>query len=199
MIAALAGFACSQPRPQPVQLAMDERTTIGTLGSERHDTRSGTGPPDTIPRTREPPAELVTLAAASRALHDENSLDHHRIVAAVRALADSLAVVAPRRIDLVTSIRSTADRLEASPKTSLEHADLVRIALDSARTIFAQGEPYSRWQMGPYARAVTAFTEAVTSIDPDRPLLEQHAQVVAAFDAAVSVVELAAGVDVPRT
>jgi hypothetical protein len=197
----LAGVACTQPQPplQPVQPALSERTSLTSLGSEVHDTRSKTGPADTVPpRPAEPPAELVELAAATRALEDSNSLDHHGIVVALRALADALALVAPKRTDLVSSIRSTADRLERSPKSSLEHADLVRIALDAARTIVAQGEPYSRWQMGPYARAVTAFTEAESSIDPDRPLAEQHAQVVTAFDGAVSVVELAAGVDVPR-
>lgn len=151
-----------------------------------------------MPRPAEPPPELVELSTATRALQGRSSLDHHRIVVALRALADALAVVAPKRADLVASIRNTADQLESSPKSSLEHADLVRIALDAARTIFAQGEPYSRWQMGPYARAVTAFTDAETSIDPERPLAEQHAQVVTAFDGAVSVLELAAGVDVPR-
>lgn len=200
-IVVLAGAACARPQPplQPVQPPLSERTSLGSLGSERHETRSKSGAADTIPPgPAEPPAELVELAAASGALHDGNSIDHHEIVVALRALADALALVAPKRTDLVTSIRSTADQLESSPTSSLEHADLVRIALDAARTIFARGEPHSRWQMGPYARAVTAFTEAETSIDPDRPLLEQHAQVVTAFDGAVSVLELAAGVDVPR-
>jgi hypothetical protein len=190
--------ACSQT-PPPVEPELSERATFGTLGSAVHDTRSAAGLPDTAPpTTTPPPAELVSLAEATRALHDGDSLDHHRVVAALRALADALALVAPPRADLVASVRSDADRLASSPESSLGHADLLRIALDATRTIFAQGQPHSRWQLGPYARAVTAFTEAATSVDPDRPLLEQHAQVVAAFDAAVSVLELAVGVDVPR-
>lgn len=187
-----------QPRPEPEppeQPALSERTSLDTLGSDRHDTRSK---PVSAEPTVEGQVELERLAAATRTLHDVNTIDHHEIVVALRALADALAVTMPQRPDLVTSIRSKADLLERSPTTSLEHADLVRIALDAARTIVAQGEPHNRWQLGPYARAVTAFTEAETAIDPDRPLLEQHAQVVTAFDGAVSVLELAAGVDVPR-
>ena len=184
--------ACASRSPPP------EAPIFGGLGYEEHATVAATRPPDAIAsKPAEPPPTLAQLDAATRALDEAESRDHARVVTALRALADALALVAPERMDLVASVRANADKLERSPEGALGHADLVRIALDDARNVFAHGSPHSRWQIGPYARAVSAYTDAVTSIDPNRPLLEQHDQVVTAFEDAVSALELAAGVVVP--
>ena len=186
LAAGMIAAACGDPTPEPAAPSYEP------LGST-HVTPSGPSPDAPAPPLEPAPEEARRFAAAVRALGEHGQPDHADIVLSLEALADALAVVAPSRADLIDVIRSSAEELQRSPATSDTHSDLVRRAFDAAHLVALSGTPRDRWDLSEYLTTVRELYDAKQLVDPRRPLLEQHRQVVRAFEAAVAALEVALG------
>jgi hypothetical protein len=183
-LAIVLGGACGHADPQV------PRPPLGTT----HTAPPGTMPPDTQPPPlAEVPPVLRELAAAVTALGAEGQRDHARVVAALDALSAALVVVARPG----TRMRPLIDPLRASPHASTLHADYVRTALDEALAIAVDGTPRAPAYTRAYAAAVASFEDAISAIDPEQPLLEQHDRVVAALRAVTTALHVALGLPAP--
>jgi hypothetical protein len=190
MIIVAGILGCAEPRREPAE---PPPLPLGTT----HAAPAGTGVPDTIPPPlAHAPPELHQLAAAVRALGERGRLDHARVVDAIHALADALTLVSNDGSELRGEVRTVAERLESSFASAEIHTDLVRLALDDALRVMATGAPRNRWQLSDYVARLGRLADAVSVIDVDRPLVEQHLHVVAALNAVVDAMEIALGVSV---
>ncbi len=191
----LTSGACgSRPPPPP---------TGPALGTS-HDTTHRAPPPV----VREPAAatsvvgrpspEARNLLAATRALDTtEPRLDHERVVRALRALADVLAIVAPDQGPETARVRDAVARLAGSDPHAVTHSAFVRTALDSATTALTRMLPSPRADLARYQGALAELRNDTVKVSTDRPLLDQYTEVRAALRAATRAVFAADGVEQP--
>ena len=186
----LVTVACAhRPEPEPPR-----PPPLGTT----HTAPPGTLPPDTQPpELREAPPEVRAFTAAVRALDEHGRRDHANVIEALRALEKALVVVAPPEADARARMRYEIDALAASPPTSRLHAQHVRTALELAVTAVRRSRPHHTRDLDRYRAAVKMFTRLVTELDPDEPLLEQHARVREAFRGAVHLLHVTVGLPSP--
>ncbi|MDQ3366987.1 MAG: hypothetical protein M3680_16310 [Myxococcota bacterium] len=191
----IIGFGCGGPaanRPPP-------DAPVRALGTS-HVAPPGTMPPDTRPPANvPPPLALQTFSAIVADLERHpGTLEHAGVIAALRQLAEAVAVVAPIQTAELAAIRRGADELERSDPRSLEHADLVRSSLDAAVRGLASTRPRYPDHALRYAEALRALQRAVEAVHPEAPLLSQHGAVVAALQSAGTAIAVGSGV-VPAT
>ena len=189
----LAGAtACVEPigPVEPVGTAdMPDSTAVDLGGAAETPTIEV----DTRPRNNTPP-EVAQLRAAVRGLGEFGTPDRAVYARALRALADSLVVVAPPRDDRQRGIRRSAGGLTGDVLTSESDAGDVRDALEDARVVLVTGSPRADADVASYQQAVARFGAAIERIDPARSLIAQHDAVVAALEAALAALEIAVDV-----
>lgn len=134
-------------------------------------------------RPVKPFPELQPLVAAVESLVIvPGNRSHSNVVAALRALADTVGALQPVRGD---RIDVAASRLEQSETTDPRHVEHVTTALDEA--IGAVESELGRAN----AAAREAYVAAVSArdaIEPVQPLLEQHARIQLAFAAIANTI-----------
>lgn len=135
------------------------------------------------------------IAAVDQLEAAPHQRDHGRLLAAIRALEESLEVVAPHRTTEITGVHLSGTTLARAVDNPDAVADFVRMGLVNATQALATVEP-SFSGTGCYRTELGAMTIAATKIDPDRRLSYQYAEITAALRAASRVV-LAASTSSP--
>ena len=130
------------------------------------------------PTARRLVSAIATLDAAPR------PDDHVALLAAMRALGDSLETVAPGRATELARVRAMSDALERAVGNPDAHANFVRIGLVAAWQGLAAAAPRS----GCYRSGLETMIDAADRIDPDRRLAAQYLQVKASLHAASAAV-----------
>jgi hypothetical protein len=197
---ALAAGCTSYIDPPPVQEPLVLGPGLGTThvvhGVEPPP--PGTHTPTSFVETRR---DLATLVGAVCALA-ERPADHARLVAAMRALANALFVVAGgaehvavlgehRRVML-----AEIDVLEDTSPDAPDQASRVRTLLDRAALAITGGS--ARAGVRPaYNLAAAQVAEAVRQIDPMEPLDAQHPHVTVALQRATDALHVALGLPAP--
>lgn len=151
---------------------------------------------ETRPASNLPP-EVAQLRAAIRGLGDYGTPDRGVYIRALHALADALVVLGPPRDLRQRDIHHAARELSGAAVSSLTDAGIVRDALEDARVAIATGEPREGADIAAYEQAAANLRAATERIDRDRSLMEQHAVVACAFEAALAVLETAVDVRTP--
>jgi hypothetical protein len=142
------------------------------------------------------PHEARRLVAAVEQLEAApHHRDHGRLLAAIRALEESLALVAPGRTAELTGVHLSGTTLARAVDNPDAVADFVRMGLVNATQAFAAVEP-SFSGTGCYREELGAMTIAASKIDPARRLSYQYAEITAALRAASRIV-LAASTSSP--
>ena len=113
--------------------------------------------------------------------------DHALLLAAIRALEESLAIVAPDRQVERTGVHLSGTTLARAVDNDDAVADFVRMGLVNASQAFAAVE-HSYSGIGCYRDELGALTLAASKIDPNRRLSWQYAQITDALRAASRVV-----------
>lgn len=123
------------------------------------------------------------LVASVAALDDAPRTDDHvALLAAMRALRDSLDAIAPHRTAELARVRTMTQALERAVGNADAHADFVRIGLVSASQALASVAP--RYGAGCFRNGVDALADASARIDPETRLAAQYPEVKAALHAA---------------
>ncbi|MBA3463332.1 MAG: hypothetical protein H0T46_25475 [Deltaproteobacteria bacterium] len=134
------------------------------------------------------PHEVRRLVAAVDQLDvAPHHRDHARLLAALRALEESLRLVAPARRTEITGVHVSGATLERAVDNPRAHADFVRMGLVNAAQALAAVEP-SFSGRGCYREELGALTLAASQIDPERRLSDQYTKVSSALRAASRVV-----------
>ncbi len=127
------------------------------------------------------------LVVAVRALDEAPRTDDHvALLAAMRALGDSLEVVAPSRTAELARVRTMTHALERAVGNSDAHADFVRIGLVSAWHALEAISP--RHGTGCFRTGIDSLVDAASKIDPEARLAAQYPEVRAALHAASAAV-----------
>jgi len=192
----LATAACMEPMgpvesPGYADLPTDRAIDLPVAATEPapHDV-------DTRPASNLPP-EVAQLRAAIRGLGDYGTPDRGVYIRALHALADSLVVLGPARELSQREIHHAARELSGAAVSSLSDASIVRDALEAVRVAIAAGQPREGANIAAYEQAAANLRAKAERIDRGRSLMEQHAVVVDAFEAALAVLETAVDVRTP--
>jgi hypothetical protein len=201
-IAGLAALlACGgnqQEAKQPSsQSAAEPPASAPTAEPEAMPPEPASEPVAPAPAQRIDDGALNRLVAAVRPLGD-GAMDesHHASVEALRALAGALAALPAADLNASNAVEETAERLANSQPTSLEHADLLKQGLMTGLSAFQTREPPPQHK-AEYDAAQQKLQQAVGSINVDRPLLQQKADVARAFRAATNMVAIAGNATAP--
>lgn len=117
--------------------------------------------------------------------------DHVALLGAMRALGDSLELVAPGRTAELARVRTMTHALERAVGNSDAHADFVRIGLVSAWHALEAVSP--RQNSGCFRTGLDSMVDAASRIAPEKRLAAQYPQVRAALHAASAAVLAAEG------
>lgn len=115
---------------------------------------------------------------------------HETTVEALRAFAGVLATLPAGEPTAADQVRSTAERLASSHPSSLEHADMVKHALEAGLSALSTQKVPSDHHAR-YEDAAQALRGAVEAIDVQEPLLQQRDDVARAFRAAANMLAIA--------
>jgi hypothetical protein len=136
-------------------------------------------PSEVRPQPKTASRSLTEFVSAVRDIDQSpDDLSHQRIVIALHELADLFDELPAN--GAASSIRTTAAELESAGTGSLDHADLVERALREAQRAL---EEHSDQPPGPLLAALSLLSSAIDDVRGDRPLLEQHRNVVTALQA----------------
>jgi len=143
-------------------------------------------------RTISPESAHRLISAANDLAHAGPENEHARLVIALDLLADALHEAAPTAAAASDDVRHSAEELDLRWSTSIARGDVVRTGLEGAGRVLATLNPASG-ERASYRRAVVIANQATTSIDPNRPVVEQYDVVGIALQDTVSA--LFAGTD----
>jgi hypothetical protein len=133
------------------------------------------------------PAVRRLVAAVDALDHAPRTNDHVALLGAMRALRDSLEVVAPSRTAELARVRTMTQALERAIGNSDAHADFVRIGLVSAWHALEAVAPRHAGS-GCYRTGLDSLVDASSKIAPEKRLAAQYPQVKAALHAASAAV-----------
>lgn len=135
------------------------------------------------------PSAVTLLGSINELEASDPDVDHARVLAAFQALGEALQTAAPASSDEILRVKASCTALERSVANVHARADFVRIGLSAATDALSS--------VAPADPNVTAMAEATAKIDPDKTLVEQAAQVRAAFRASVRAVYAIEGAAAP--
>ncbi|MDP2317395.1 MAG: hypothetical protein Q8P41_31210 [Pseudomonadota bacterium] len=135
-------------------------------------------------------AAVERLGTMVQNIRGSTDLRHEDVVASLRGVADALdemqggASVAPN----VARIRATADQIEGSDPTSLQHAEMTQAAL--RETISALDALATARNLADFGPRTRAMKEQVDLIILDQPLLKQTDAVATSLQQVVDAIAL---------
>jgi hypothetical protein len=189
-IAAVAVCACATAtrEPQPV------------IGARLGSTHVVHGPPETAPDQAAPEiptieSEAESLARAVEDLEDHRGETRHtRIIVALRALGDAVALLTQAAPDDVRAIRRAADALARAPEDTHMSAELVRLALDGAlHALNTIRPPLVEGDASRFDATLDNLATTIGAIDPDIALLHERPTVIEALRFASDAVTIIVG------
>jgi hypothetical protein len=143
------------------------------------------------------PATLERLVRSVRALDDSaQNLEHQRVIRSLRDASDVLEAIERGRGEAAAPLRASAQRLEFSDQSSLDHVDELRRALIAAQERLRALDRAAE-RVPAFDAALVALGRDIDTLNASRPLLEQQPAVSSSFRALADALFLAAGHEAP--
>jgi hypothetical protein len=166
-----------------------------TLGESHAAEIQSITPLGESPHTISDESEKRLVSATHELAHAGPETEHARLVFALEMLADALHEATPANAS--DEVRHSAEELDRSWSRSIARGDVVRTGLEGAGRALATLQPPSS-ERARYRDALVAATQATTTIDPKRPVVEQYDAIAIAFRDTVTALFTAIGRDEPE-
>ena len=172
--------ACTVSFAEP-ELSAPE-LTLGTSHAARTQAITALGE---SPHTISTESAQRLLSATHELARTGPEKEHDRLVFALELLADALDEATPTAVSPIADIRHSAKELDRSWSRSIARGDVVRTGLEGAGRALATLNPPSSERVK-YHLALVMADQATTTIDPNRPAVEQYDAIDSAFRETVS-------------
>ncbi len=137
-----------------------------------------------------PPYEAQRLVYAIAELAN-GGLKREQFAAALRRLADAVAIVAPTQAADVDQVRRSADELARASGDGGRSS--IRLALAAALHALAASQPFYLYDLDRFQHAVTTFSTALETVEATAPLPTQEEHEVAALEQAARAIYIGIG------